>query len=593
MGDQMIKAQTLKSVFVFTLTVSLQFAALPAHSATGEDKRDTIEYWQKTPLTTRDLARDGMITQKDCTNNSVGPRACVSSLQALAANGDPVRYLWPKSLYHEYASDYESVGIKIVIDKDLNEYVLARALNKNDIAEQKMKSMDLSNNTKLTLFEQVKRDKDKRDKLYSTIDNLNSSVNYDLLRDEVVKSVATKEKEAWLAKIAIEKYLSFYDGHVSLTTSKELDDNLASAGDESFSGVGLALKTYEDKIIVESVIEGGPAEKNGILQADDVIVQIAQEDGSKTEIQGMGTDGVVKLIRGPSQSKVTITVERNGKRIDAEIVRQKIEMKNVTVKIMNYMNMNFGYIKLSSFMNSNGCQQIKDGIQELQAKNNLRGFILDLRSNGGGLLTQAVCIGGLFVGHELITSQQMLQNKYIVPMISEESKITDLPLVILQNAGSASASELLAGALRDHERAWIVGETSFGKGTVQQKGTFIPKQNSAQDDVLIFQTIARFLQPKGSTNQIVGIQAQFEVPIKPNATDEERFRLREADLFPNAIPPLREKVWQETRSAKIADIQACMQQKGQAQTQYIRLKAEHKTVDYQLFSAMDVLFCNR
>lgn len=220
----------------------------------------------------------------------------------------------------------------------------------------------------------------------------------------------------------------------------------------------------------------------------------------------------------------------------------------------------------------------------------MKGIIFDVRSNGGGLVDQATCIGGLFVGKKTILQSKDIRNGQLgaefTQYVSEEEQITQLPMTILINGGSASASEILAGALQDYQRAWVVGTTSFGKGTMQGGGQLIHDPT-----LVLFQTIARFYQPSGRTNQMVGIQPDFQVYARPDMTDEEKIENREIDLTPTALPAIGPE-WVQTRQPEIDAIQSrCASDRLKALDVYNAKMKDIGAADYQLLSAQEILNC--
>ncbi len=240
------------------------------------------------------------------------------------------------------------------------------------------------------------------------------------------------------------------------------------------------------------------------------------------------------------------------------------------------------YIRLRSFSNIADCAEIAVSLVDLQQKG-ARGVILDFRGNQGGIVNEAVCIGNLFIGPETIVKEEAIDTKEVRSLGKKRDALTDLPMITLINAKSASASELVAGALQDYRRSWIAGERSFGKGTVQAPQDFAPDGTNRILDVQIKQTIKRFYQPSGRTNQIVGITPDFPIDPKPNATEDDRFAIREVDLFDNALSSLGDP-WLQPRPARVAKIQACARTRGTAQS-------KASPADYQLSVAQDLLDC--
>ncbi|RMD69813.1 MAG: S41 family peptidase, partial [Cyanobacteria bacterium J149] len=235
-------------------------------------------------------------------------------------------------------------------------------------------------------------------------------------------------------------------------------------------------------IVVISPIEDTPAAEAGIISKD----IIRKVDGKNTE--GMELNDVVSLIRGKPGTQVTLTIEREGKVKDYTLTRAKIEIHPVRARIENTPNLGkIGYIRLVQF-SGNAAQEMKDAI-ELGEKENVNGYILDLRSNPGGLLYSSVEIARMFIDKGRIVSTVDRVGEVDVHN-ANGSALTNKPMVVLVDGGSASASEILSGALQDYHRATVVGTQTFGKGLVQSV-------RGLGDGSGLAVTIAKYLTPKG------------------------------------------------------------------------------------------------
>lgn len=273
-------------------------------------------------------------------------------------------------------------------------------------------------------------------------------------------------------------------------------------------------------------IEGGLARRLGI-KANDILLAV---DGVKAK--GSKSKDIVDRIKGSAGTSVTLQLMRKGTAIEMTVPRERVDMEHVEVKVRELAGSKYLSVKLGSFMDANGCAKISKKFTEAEKANpDLVGIVLDLRDNGGDLLKEGICIGGLFLRRKVIVQVKDLNRNGLQLRISYREQITQLPMVTLLNRNSASASEVVSGALQDYQRSWIVGERSFGKATVQA-----PMELT--DDILLYRTIQRFYQPSGRTNQIVGILPDFETPAKPGMSEDERFVLREGDLYPNAMSAL-------------------------------------------------------
>ncbi len=265
------------------------------------------------------------------------------------------------------------------------------------------------------------------------------------------------------------------------------------------TGVGIQLSQDEKTkdLVVISPIEDTPAARAGIL-AQDVIVKI---DGRST--QGMNTNDAVNLIRGPVGSNVTLTIRRGNQEMQFPLQRARIEVHPVKFALQNTSIGKVGYIRLNQF-SANAAEEMKDAIQTLE-KDNVNGYIMDLRSNPGGLLFASIDIARMWLNEGVIVSTVDRRG------VSDQEKangtaITDKPLVILVDGGSASASEILSGALQDNRRATLVGTKTFGKGLVQSV-------RSLGDGSGLAVTVAKYLTPSGRDINQAGIQPDVVIEL--------------------------------------------------------------------------------
>jgi len=268
-----------------------------------------------------------------------------------------------------------------------------------------------------------------------------------------------------------------------------------------FGGLGIEVGMESGVVKIISPIDNTPAAKAG-LKAGDYIVKI---DG--VQVQGKSLMEAVDLMRGLVGSSIEITVRRRDvkKALIFNITREIIQVQSVKSKLIDG---NIGYIRLTSF-NENSSKQIKKKINKLKKNNNLKGYILDLRNNPGGLLSQAIKISDFFLENgEIVStkSRKVLENR---KWFAKKGDITGgKTLLVLINYGSASASEIVAGALKDHKRAIILGENSYGKGSVQ---SIIPLKNRGA----IRLTISKYYLPSGKSISEVGVTPDIEIIEEP------------------------------------------------------------------------------
>lgn len=265
-----------------------------------------------------------------------------------------------------------------------------------------------------------------------------------------------------------------------------------------YSGVGLTISAEGGFVKVISPMDGGPADRAGV-QAGDVISAI---DGATAA--GLSVSQVSEKLRGAAGTEVRVTFLRDGaEALEVTLTREIIKIESVTGRVEG----DFGYVRISTF-NENTGRELNEVMARLQSENpGIKGYVLDLRNNGGGLLTAAIAVSDAFLDRGEIVSQRGRRPDQIERYSARPGDLArGLPIVVLVNYGSASASEIVAGALQDHKRATVVGLTSFGKGSVQ---TVIPLRGG--EDGALSITTARYYTPSGSSIQKIGIEPDLEV----------------------------------------------------------------------------------
>ena len=332
---------------------------------------------------------------------------------------------------------------------------------------------------------------------------------FEKIKNNYVEPVNSKE----LIESAIEGMLSSLDPHSSYLNDKELNELRVQTKGE-FGGLGIEVTLENGFVKVIAPIDDTPAFKAGI-KSGDLITHLDDEP-----VLGMTLSEAVAIMRGKVGSKIKLTVRRNeNEKVDISIIRAIIQLKSVKSRVVN----NIGYIRVSSF-NQKVDKQIVDSINKFRKQNNLIGYVLDLRNNPGGLLDQAVNVTDIFLERGEIVSTKGRNGKRGSRYNAVKKDLTNgLPLVVLINQGSASASEIVAGALQDHKRAIIMGTKSFGKGSVQ---TIIP----SGEDVAIKLTTAKYYTPLGRSIQQTGIDPDIlveQVELTKVVSDNSR---KESDL---------------------------------------------------------------
>ena len=304
---------------------------------------------------------------------------------------------------------------------------------------------------------------------------------------------------------AINGVLQSLDPYSSYMSPEMLQEMQTETKGE-FGGLGIEVGMEAGVVKVISPIDGSPAEAVGV-KAGDYIVKI---DG--IQVQGKTLSEAVDLMRGPVGSEIEITVRRIGTRkaLTFNIVRDIIEIKSVKSKVLGD---SIGYVRLTSF-NDNSSDQLEDIVKDFKKNKNIDKYILDLRNNPGGLLNQAIRVTDFFLDNGEIVSTKSKKKSDNRKWFAKKGDLIDgNTLVVLINYGSASASEIVAGALKDHKRAIIIGESSYGKGSVQ---SIIPLKN----DGAIRLTVSKYYLPSGDSISEVGVNPDIEI-----AESSDEFRI--------------------------------------------------------------------
>ncbi len=313
---------------------------------------------------------------------------------------------------------------------------------------------------------------------------------------------------------SLEGLLSNLDAHSSFMNKKKFKDMQIQTEGE-FGGLGITVGMRDGALTVIAPIEGTPADKAG-LQSEDIILKI-----NDTSTLNMTIDEAVSIMRGKPGTKIELTIVRKkeSKPLNIEIIRDIIKIDSVYTKKIE--DSDVLYVRVTSFD-----KKVTDEVKKALSKNKgaMKGLILDLRNNPGGLLNQAVGLSDLFIDDGVIVSQKgKLERENEVYNATKRGTFKDVPMVVLINGGSASASEIVGGALQDHKRAVLVGQKTFGKGSVQ---VILP---IGQEEALRL-TVARYYLPLGRTIQATGVLPDIEVYPGEVIVDENDFSIKESDL---------------------------------------------------------------
>ena len=323
--------------------------------------------------------------------------------------------------------------------------------------------------------------------------------------DQINKQYVEEVNQSDSIDAAINGVLQSLDPY-SAYMSPEIYKNMSTETSGEFGGLGIEVSMEAGVIKVISPIDNSPAYRVGV-KAGDYIVKI-----NNIQVQGKSLSEAVELMRGPVGSEIEITVRRVGekKALNFLIKREIIEVASVKSEIKDK---NIGYIRLTSF-NENSSDQVKRKINELEKKGNINNYILDLRNNPGGLLSQAIKISDFFLENgEIVSTKARKENENRKWFANKGDILNGKSFIVLINYGSASASEIVAGSLKDHKRAIIIGENSYGKGSVQ---SIIPLKNNGAMRL----TVSKYYLPSGKSISEVGVAPDFEI-----SEETDQFRI--------------------------------------------------------------------
>jgi carboxyl-terminal processing protease len=354
---------------------------------------------------------------------------------------------------------------------------------------------------------------------------------------------------------------------------------------KNYSGIGAQISSVPKGILIDSLFEGSGALEAGV-EVGDIITSIEEHSAA-----GMSTDDAVKILLGEPNTKVKLTLLREMTSFVKVITRKKLSLKIVSSDHFDLFGNKIGYIKYANFTYEDGCKKIAKALVEFN-EIDANGAILDLRDNGGGSVSIAACIVSLFMGPGIPVAyfeRSMNGSSEINLTITRYLQIFDKPLVILINANSASASELISGTMRETNRALIVGQRSFGKGSAQS-----PDENDEKDEsksMTLWKTSGLFFQPSGKTNQLVGIIPHLEVFKDLLPSEKETYAIREQDIFLYPLEPKRLSVPYETSGLdKLEVSKECIESKNPAK-HYSSMGKNNKLKDFQLLTAAAAIGC--
>jgi carboxyl-terminal processing protease len=347
--------------------------------------------------------------------------------------------------------------------------------------------------------------------------------------------------DSTLLEYAIQGMLSGLDPHSAYLTEdafQSLQDNTSG----EFTGLGLEVGMEDGYVKIISPIDGSPAAEAG-LQSGDIILKLGN-----VPVKGMTLNEAIEIMRGPKGSKIELSIGRPGESQPFEVTLVRNTIKVASVR-QSWLEPGYGYIRIAQFQNSTG-EDVRKALEKLMAEQKLKGLVLDLRNNPGGILRASVDVAGLFLdGGNVVYTKGRLENSDTSFDADPLDATNGVPLVVLINQGSASASEIVAGALQDRGRAVLMGTRSFGKGSVQ---TVLPLSDSRA----IKLTTALYFTPNGRSIQAEGIVPDIVVERASVTAYNDPQQITEADLsghLNNANGASADKKTQQAASELLVD----------------------------------------
>jgi carboxyl-terminal processing protease len=381
------------------------------------------------------------------------------------------------------------------------------------------------------------------------------------------------DKEAWEG--AIRGMLQSLDPHSAYLDEDDFEDmNVSTTG--QFGGLGIEVNMQDGFVKVVSPLDDTPADAAG-MRAGDLVIRIDSKP-----VKGMTLKDAVDLMRGEPDTDIILTVVRDGEPapFDVTITRAIIKIQSVKKRMLED---GIGYLRVTQFQSTTG-KGLYEALESLETENKgkLKGVVLDLRNNPGGVLTASVDVAGMFLEEKLVVYIQGREESTRRDYFDRKAdRLNGAPVVVLVNEGSASASEIVAGALQDHKRALIMGRQTFGKGSVQS--IYQISENTA-----FKLTTARYYTPSGRSIQAEGIKPDIEIPrAKIETLDTSSFRrLREKDLA-NSLENKDKKITDEEK--KDQEKQAFSSVKGEKPAEKPEKELSLAEKDYELYEALNLL----
>ncbi|HOA13310.1 MAG TPA: S41 family peptidase [Myxococcota bacterium] len=544
--------------------------AAPTAQLSEPDDSDPedIDYWKDVPFTDQDFASVRRIVEIQYIDPEYNRKlAWINAADYVLHTLEPPMTLMPRTYFRIHHRDQAETRLNrrdrfVLTEHPKDDKLNFRSMTDDDIRKKK---------------QQFRARAKKREAEWRLIDF--SEPDFRRVLDFVLEK--SKEKPGFrvddLYIAATSGYLASLDPHTSIVSAKAWEESTKETEDGSFEGIGAMLTTRQDEIIVETPIEGQPAEKAGVRAGD----QIVSVNGRK--VTGMSLQRVVKMIKGEKGTTVVLIVRRLGVPQDLEfrIVRQHIEVLNIQAQMLKG-HPDIGYMKITGFIDGTA-RRVQDAISGLIRESRggrLRGLVIDVRGNSGGLLQESVNIADAFLEDGVIVSVKSPKERDDVYRAKPGS--WDFPVVVLANSSSASASEILASAIQENGRGLVIGDRTFGKASVQ---TLMPAY--PRSDYFVKVTIARYYAPSGRTIQVTGVSPDIDAPPQFGKTQPLGFR--EEDL--NHHLTMLDQDHKPANAALVRRLSSCTAKMGTAGPKGLADLYPTIKADNQLATAADYLEC--
>lgn len=415
-------------------------------------------------------------------------------------------------------------------------------------------------------------------------------IEFDPLIDKLLNRASADHNPQRVIARAINALIAVHDGHGRIDSLEHVQDIQRGQGDREF-GIGALIKPVGQNHIILSVINGSPAEASG-LRAGDMIVKV-----DNFEAVGKPYGKVIHAVTGP-RGDVRIWVKRDHQLIKDPFVvnRQPYVKPRIDAKIILDLGRKLGYIRVRSLVETRGQESITESLNKafhtFEAEG-IVGVILDLSDCGGGDFREAQAIAGRFFGKKLVFSARNVMNgksqEEEFHLFGIQPQSVTLPLAVIINGNSASAAEILASAIQDHNRGWIIGSTSYGKGSIQGSSMV-----TGYPTVVEHVTTRRFYRPSGQTIQKDGVHPDFEAFSRPDPSEEDKFFFREEDETPYALAA-EGPMW--TRPTKRQEViermkTTCLKPQHRAESIYAQRAKDEEPADFAVLKAEEVLDCS-